>query len=455
MRISFCRTARFVLSLVVMSPGYGFGTARAQQPTPGHASRNMLLESHLPMTGVRSGDVLSSATGQKRIGNLVVDQTQGRSLIYVARRFEPTGFDAVDISDPARPEIIFSWSLPGHYAGSGATDITYFEEHGKTYVVLGMRLPEDKSYGNLGAIVFDVSALPGGIVRETDRILSPGGLHHVFAYRHSSGSNLLFTSGGGAMVAYDLKSLTTGDHQVVSTLDVPESTSPPPYGFYSMFGAYHLTTETDRLYTSGGGGYYIFDISDIEQPVLLTSISSAAIQIGRAIEPVPDGSMVVTTAGYRTAPIRIFDLQPGLDSTISVIKTATGAWTSSWDGHYEQVAVRWPFVFVAAMNDGIQVFNMMNAYDPYTVGYQQTWDGPPGDISDDLFARTGTWDIDVRNRDGLIAATDARSGLWLLRMEAFEGWDGRGWGFPDISNAQNWKDGPTRSNEWDSEGGSR
>ena len=38
--------------------------------------------------------------------------------------------------------------------------------------------------------------------------------------------------------------------------------------------------------------------------------------------------------------------------------------------------MRWPYVFVSGYEDGLQVFNMMDPTNPYTVGYYDTCDGP-------------------------------------------------------------------------------
>ncbi|NIP77711.1 MAG: hypothetical protein GWM90_00300, partial [Gemmatimonadetes bacterium] len=38
--------------------------------------------------------------------------------------------------------------------------------------------------------------------------------------------------------------------------------------------------------------------------------------------------------------------------------------------------------------------------------------------------------------------SDGVSGFWAFRMEGFEGWNGHGWGMPNISSVQDWDDGP-------------
>src|SRR6202043_4104282 len=92
--------------------------------------------------------------------------------------------------------------------------------------------------------------------------------------------------------------------------------------------------------------------------------------------PDPTGRYVVTEAEYTYAPLRLFDLKPGLDGTVKAISRPIGAWTADWKDLSHNHEVRWPYVFVSGYEDGLQVFNMMDPTNPYTVGYYRTYDGP-------------------------------------------------------------------------------
>jgi hypothetical protein len=140
----------------------------------------------------------------------------------------------------------------------------------------------------------------------------------------------------------------------------------------------------------------------------------------------------VTEAEYQYAPLRIFDLKPGLDGTVQAITRPIGAW-----------------VFVSAYEDGLQVFNMMDPTNPYTVAYYDTYDGPNqrgfgGTQNPDAGTgvTNGAFGVDVRNADGLIVIEDFRTGFWAFKMEGFDGWNGRQWGMPNISSVQDWDNGP-------------
>jgi hypothetical protein len=45
----------------------------------------------------------------------------------------------------------------------------------------------------------------------------------------------------------------------------------------------------------------------------------------------------------------------------------------------------------------------------------------------------------------LIVLSDMRSGLWLFKMDGFNGWNGHDYGMPNISSVQDWDHGPDKT----------
>jgi hypothetical protein len=86
--------------------------------------------------------------------------------------------------------------------------------------------------------------------------------------------------------------------------------------------------------------------------------------------------------------------------------------------------------------DGLQVFEMSDPSNPQTVAYYDTYLGTLN--ADNPGVMRGSFGVDVRNADGLIVVSDMTTGLWIFRMEGFQGWNGEDWGMPDISSAQKW-----------------
>ena len=291
------------------------------------------------------------------------------------------------------------------------------------------------------------------------------------------------TSGSGAPVGigrqHDLDQFLAGDAKqgYIGLVPVPvqgaaaggAGTGMRRTSYHDFYVAYDPTNHRDVFYGPGTEGYYVFDITKPEEPKLLTSITGVAgIKGGHTFTPDPTGRYVVAEAEYQYAPLRIFDLKPGLDGQVKTISRPIGAWNGDWKNLAHNHEVRWPYVFVSAYEDGIHVFNMMDPTNPYTVGYYDTFDGPhnmtkgeqdvyilpagvptldspanrAGSYVGGWGVISGTYGVDVRNADGLIVASDMTTGFWALKMDGFDGWNGHQWGMPNISSAQDWDNGP-------------
>jgi len=91
-------------------------------------------------------------------------------------------------------------------------------------------------------------------------------------------------------------------------------------------------------------------------------------------------------------------------------------------------------VFVSGYEDGLQVFNMMDPTNPYTVGFYLTHEGPHergyGTTATGATVFNGAFGIEVRNSDGMIFISDMTSGFWAFKMDGFDGWNGHQWGCP-------------------------
>ena len=107
-----------------------------------------------------------------------------------------------------------------------------------------------------------------------------------------------------------------------------------------------------------------------------------------------------------------------------------------WENLSHNHEVRWPFVFVSAYLDGLQVFSLMDPDNPQTVGYYDTYVGSTDTGFNPVI--NGAFGVDVRNADGLIVISDMSTGFWTFRMDGFNGWNGEDWGMPNISSVQDW-----------------
>jgi hypothetical protein len=454
--LALCALATFgVLSSVAHAQAAPSGGA-GQSP-PGiiagvkmGGSPNIHLLGHVPLGGYF------------RVTDDALEQDPNRPYGYVSQARDRPGFTIIDLHDLNNIHVLYTWHIenPEQHKGFGGTNGKYFKSHGRYYYVQSLQFEPGTVDGNLGAVIADVTSLPDTTkVKIVARIAdgsAPGGFRSVFAYKHSDGRNLLIATVNAAHAnVYDLdKVLAGGDPAQWKVAEIPIPSSgdlarPGIFGYDNFYVAYDPTTHLDKLYGSGRGGYYVYDISNVSQPKLLTSITGVAgVEYGHAFTPTPDGRYAVTETEYQYAPLRIFDLQPGLTGKVQAITQPIGAWTADWHDLSHNHEVRWPFVFVSAYEDGLQVFSMYDPTDPTTVGWYYTcqcahqhgfgglpeWEGTS--------VMQGAYGIDIRNRDGLIMISDSNTGVWFFRMEGFNGWNGHDWGVPNVSSVQDWDHGP-------------
>jgi hypothetical protein len=421
------RLARLTAALLVGLTPEGADLA-AQSVAGRQNSANVQVVAHIPLP---------------RASDIEIEQELSRPYAYVSS-WGQGGFHIVNLKDPKRAEVMYTWRIesPELHQGAGSLGPTYLKSRGRYYFVQSFQYRQGGPDHDLGAIVFDVTGLPDtSKVKEIARIRTPeipGGFHEDYAYKHSDGRALLFatTDGHGAYV-YDIDQVAAGNTNRLARIPNPDSTTGYRFrGYHDFYVGYDPAVHQDKFYGAGYTGYFIWDVSNLTQPKLLTSISGVAgTDIAHTITPDPTGRYVVTEFEYQYAPLRIFDLKPGLDGAVKTISRPIGAWTASWKGLPHNHEVRWPYVFVSTYADEFQVFNMMDPTNPYTVGYYDTAPGVE-------LASGSTFGIDVRNADGLIVTSDMRTGFWAFHMDGFDGWNGHQWGMPNVSSAQDWDNGP-------------
>ncbi|MEX2472238.1 MAG: hypothetical protein WEA34_08675 [Gemmatimonadota bacterium] len=408
------------------------------------SSDNVEVLGHLPL-----GPRLS-------VADMELEQEMHRPFAYVARMqygpVGPKGLDIINLEDPENPELIYEWRIENQdlHLPTGGMDTKHFKWNDRYYAVQSLQFGQGGPNSDLGAVVLDVTGLPDpSTVEEVARIREPempGGFHNIFIYKHSNDRVYLFTTANapGALV-YDLGRLVEGDveNARVGMVPVPESAlgSGSGRGYHDFYVGYHPDTGEDRFYGGGTGGYYIYDVSDVTVPELrITLTGVSGVNYGHTFTPSPDGRYVIAETEYQYAPLRIFDLQPALEGERTNINSPISAFTADWRNLVHNHEVRWPYVFVSGYLDGLQIFNLQDPENPVTVGYYDTYLGPPNTDRYSMF--NGAFGVDVRNEDGLIVVSDMSTGLWTFRMDGFQGWNGEQWGVPNISSAQKW-DEPT------------
>ncbi len=470
MESRFRRLAVLVAAAVAVASGSAFAQQAATPPAEPMRTHPELTAPPIPNGG--TGTVVTPANlatpnvhmlGHTPLGStftvsdVEIEQEVSRPFVYVSRMNGTDGsggLSVLSIKDPSNPQVLIDWKLEHAelHRGMGAMDPKYFKIKGRYYVAQSMQWMQGGPDSDLGAVIFDVTGLPDvKTFREVARIRYPqamGGFHNMFAYKHSDGRALLFTTTVGPNAnVYDLEKVIANDpNALIGQVPVPHSIYGPG-SYHDFYVGYDVATHQDKFYGAGTGGYYVFDVSKPETPALLTSVTAMGVPSGHTFTPTPDGRFAVAETEYQYAPLRIFDLKPGVEG--GAINRPIGAWTANWENVVHNHEVRWPYVFVSGYEDGLQIFNMRDPAHPVTVGSYYTFDGPHNhgwggvdhpDQGNNVF--NGAFGVDVRNADGLIVVSDMTTGFWTFKLDGFNGWNGHRWGMPNISSAQDWDNGP-------------
>lgn len=392
-RRAFTWSAIFMLAVVFLP---GTPAAHSEEWTADNpGSPNIKVISHLPL-----GPRLN-------VSDIDVEQELDRPYAYVGRMVYGTegdrGMDIIDISDPANPKRIYKWRIENQdlHLGTGGMDVKHFKWKGRYYVVQSLQFKQGGPDADLGAVVLDVTGLPDpSTVKEVSRIRAPDlpeGFHNIFVYKHTNGRVLLFATVSGPFAhVYDLGYVVEGYHDdmLVAKVPLPDASSERDepmrdagrpsnlptrrMGYHDFYVGYHVDTGEDRFYGGGTGGYYIYNVTDLEEPQLVVSLTGIrGVRSGHTFTPTSDGRYVVAETEYQYAPLRIFDLKPALDGEVKNINRPIGAWTANWKNLVHNHEIRWPYVFVSGYLDGLQIFSLMDPKNPVTVGYYDTYLGPP------------------------------------------------------------------------------
>jgi len=402
--------------------------------------------------------------GAWKASNVELEQDRNRPYAYLSG-FVNFAFTIYDIRNTSAPKQVFRWTIenPELHRGIGAMDGKYFKINGRYYYAQSLQFMQGSPDADLGAVIFDVTGLPDpSKVKEVARIRypqSPGGFHNTFAYKHSDGRALYFTTvNQSKALIYDLEKVVKGADP--ATALIGEVPNPTPFrqigggGYHDFYVGYDPATQQDKFYGAGLGGYSVWDVTKPETPKALFTITSLGMDVAHTFTPSPDGRYAVTETEYQYTPLRIWDLEPGQSGKTQNLDIPISAWTADWRDLSHNHEVRWPYVFVSAYEDGLQVFNLKDPKHPKTEGHFFTCEcehehgfggTPDNGWQSTTSVMQGAFGVDVRNYDGLVVISDMRTGLWLFKMDGFNGWNGHDVGMPNISSVQDWDRGPDKT----------
>src|SRR6267143_2614081 len=248
-----------IVGLVGVATLATMASAQGQRPDiiypPGHqGSSNMKIQFHV---------------NTPTASDIRIEQDPSRPYVYQAHG-RPAGMYIVNVKDPQRASIIYSWTIETpELVQGGASGVMLFKHKGRNYAILSTQLQATGPQGDVVGIVFDVTGLPDTTkVKEVGRIrdaVHKGGSHEAFTYKHSDGRPIFFTtvaSGARFVNMYDMDKFLAGDPAFGLIGPVPEPDDfQPTYGrfigYHDMYVAYDAGTHQDKFYGPGWAGYFV------------------------------------------------------------------------------------------------------------------------------------------------------------------------------------------------------
>ncbi len=225
-------------------------------------------------------------------------------------------------------------------------------------------------------------------------------------------------------------------------------------GYHDFYVGYDPATQQDKFYGAGLGGYSVWDVTKPEAPK--SAVHDHEPRHGRRahVHAVAGRSLCGDRDGVPVHAAPHLGPRAGQSGKTQNIDIPISAWTADWRDLSHNHEVRWPYVFVSAYEDGLQVFNLKDPKNPKTEGHFFTCEcehehGFGGSPNNGWQSTTSVDAGRVRRRRPELRRPRRplrhAHGLWLFKMDGFNGWNGHDVGMPNISSVQDWDRGPDKT----------
>lgn len=181
----------------------------------------------------------------------------------------------------------------------------------------------------------------------------------------------------------------------------------------SFWGGYahDLFVQNNKAYcSSGGNGVFIYDISNLNSPSLLGSVTNYPEQgYNHNVWVTPDEHYMVWTDETFGTSVKLADISDLSDINITdLFKSALEA-PASTNSIAHNAFIRGNLIIVSYYDDGVQVFDMTNPNDVQQVAWYDTYPDNNG-----IYTESGCWGAYPFFNSGNIIASDSKYGLHVL-----------------------------------------
>ena len=300
----------------------------------------------------------------------------------------------IDLADPSN--LVQIDSFPG----------------GETTIWRDIKTYKDRAYAvsdntSEGLMIFDLSDLPNSITKTYHSTEFFGKSHNIFIDEengrlYSVGTN---TQSGGVIVL-DLND-DPDNPTLMASVNLPAN---PTTG---LGYAHDIYVRDNIAYGSHGYlGFFIWDMTDPTTPVLLASQDTGGYNHSSWVSEEGDFAIYAEEVPIGR-PLGVINLEDLDNEIIEIDHTFKFPLNPNDDNNRpHNPFIRGDYLFCSYYHDGIQVFDVSDPLNPFTVAY---YDTNPTDTAYAGFE--GNWGTYPFLPSGLILASDVLTGLYVLELD--------------------------------------
>ena len=263
-----------------------------------------------------------------------------------------------------------------------------------------------KTYGNYaygtmehgeGLVIFNLTDIANGHVTFTSNQNHFTSAHNLFIDEHGK---IYVCGANSGLIVFDAAA-NPANPPFLAHVDLS------PWGGYT----HDLFVQNNKAYcSSGGDGLFIYDLSNLNSPALLGSITNYPEQgYNHNVWVTADEQYMVWTDETFGTSVKLADISDLSDINVTDLFKSVLEAPLATNSIAHNAFIRDNFVIVSYYDDGVQIFDMTDPSNVQQVAWYDTYTDNTG-----FYAQRGCWGVYPFFESGNIIASDGKYGLHVM-----------------------------------------